>query len=69
MTPRILNGQARGFLDEVNGWLDVLERGGVVTAKPGGVDREWIARDEVLKRIRAARARLDQIEALLGCAS
>lgn len=66
MSVRLAIGQARGHLDDANGWAGALEAASVVTAKPGGVDREWDTRTETRRRLLAARAEIDRALELLG---
>ena len=66
MTLPSIIGEARAHLDDAHHWARAAASTPTVTAKPGGVEREWDCADEARKRLIAARNRIDQALADLG---
>lgn len=59
-------GEARCLLDDAHHWARTAESTPSVSAKPGGIEREWDCRDEARKRLIAARNRIDAALAEIG---
>lgn len=66
MTVPSIIGEARGMLDEAHHWARSAEKTPTVTAKPGGIEREWDCATEARKRLIAARNRIDDALAQIG---
>lgn len=65
MIPSII-GEARSLLDDAHHWARSAESTPTVTAKPGGIEREWDCLVEARKRLIAARNRIDEALSEIG---